>query len=147
MAGGAGGVGEDAAARVLAERLRVTLGQFVRRVKAQAGTPTTSQSETLLLLEQGGPLSVAELAARRQVRHQSMRLVTGQLEAEGLVETVPHPADRRSRLLSITGKGRESLALGREARSDEIAALIEARLKDEERRVLEEAIRIIERLC
>lgn len=146
MVGGDGGVGEEAAVRVLAERLRVALGRFVRRVKAQAGTPTTSQSETLLLLDEAGPLSVAELAARRHVRHQSMRLVTGQLEAEGLIETVPHPADRRSRLLSITGKGRESLALGREARSAEIAALIEARLDDEERRVLEEAIRIIERL-
>ncbi|MBV2187058.1 MAG: hypothetical protein KUL88_21265 [Rhizobium sp.] len=53
----------------LAEQLRATPGRFVRSVRAKAGTPTTSQSETLLLLEEGGPLSIAELAACRHVRH------------------------------------------------------------------------------
>lgn len=139
--------GQEETLQSLAERLRVVLGQFVRGVRAQADTPTTSQSETLLLLEQGGPLSVADMATRRHVRHQSMRLVTGQLEAEGLVSKVPNPSDRRSQLLSITEKGRESLSRSREARTSAIATLIEERLTKEERRLLDAAIQIIDRLC
>lgn len=140
-------LGRDETARLLAERLRTTLGRFVRSVRAQADTPTTSQSETLLLLEQNGPLSIADMATRRHVKHQSMRLVGGQLEADGLVSRMPNPADRRSQLLSITEKGQDSLSRSREARTSKIAALIQDRLTDEERRVLDEAIRIIDRLC
>lgn len=139
--------GQEETPQSLAERLRATLGRFVRSVRAKAGTPPTSQSDTLLLLEQGGPLSIAELAARRHVRHQSMRLVSGQLEADGMVSRVPNSADRRGQLLSITEKGRESMSLSRQARTSEIATLIEERLSEEERRVLAAAIQIIDRLC
>lgn len=51
---------EDALA--LAEKLRHTLGKFVRGIRLQADTPTTSQSKTLALLDRNGPLSVAKLA-------------------------------------------------------------------------------------
>lgn len=141
------GSGRHADALALAEDLRVTLGSFVRGVKTQANTPTTSQSETLSLLDRVGPLSVAELADRRNVRHQSMRLVAGQLESEGLVSKAPNPADGRSQLLFITDSGRETLSRARQARTSQIANLIEERLSDKDRRVLEAAIRIIERLC
>ncbi|MBX4967168.1 MarR family winged helix-turn-helix transcriptional regulator [Rhizobium binae] len=138
---------KDSEALALAENLRVTLGRFVRGVKAQANTPTTSQSETLSLLDRAGPLSVAELADRRNVRHQSMRLVAGQLEAEGLISKTPNPADGRSQLLSITEKGNEELSRAREARTLQIASLIEERLSGTDRQTLEAAIAVIERLC
>jgi len=134
-------------ARALAENLRVALGRFVRGVRKQANTPTTSQSETLSLLDGTGPLSVAELAERRNVRHQSMRLVAAELETEGLVSKRPNTVDRRSQLLTITEKGRVQLARAREARTMQIAGLIEERLSVTERQTLEAAIRIIERLC
>lgn len=140
-------VEEHVHALALAEDLRATLGRFVRGVRTQANTPTTSQSETLSLLDRAGPLTVAELAERRNVRHQSMRLVAGQLEAEGLISKMPNPADGRSQLLSITDKGRAELSRGRDARTSQIASLIEERLSEEDRRTLGAAIRIIERLC
>lgn len=147
MAGKVAGSEGHADALVLAEHLRATLGRFVRGVKTQANTPTTSQSETLALLDREGPLSVAELADRRNVRHQSMRLVAAQLETQGLVGKTPNPADGRSQHLTITGSGRAELSRARQARTAQIAGLIEERLSAEDRRVLEAAIRIIERLC
>lgn len=140
----AGSEQEDALA--LAEKLRHTLGKFVRGIRLQAGTPTTSQSETLALLDREGPLSVAELAGLRNVRHQSMRLVIGQLEEDGLVGKLPNPADGRSQLLSITAKGQEQLSRSREVRISKIASLIEERLSDQERQTLQAAIAVIERL-
>lgn len=91
----------------LAEKLRYTVGKFVRAIRLKADTPTTSQSETLALLDRNGPLSVAELAGLRNVRHQSMRLVISQLEGNVLVGRLPNPADGRSQLLSITAKGQD----------------------------------------
>lgn len=140
-------VEEHVPALALAEDLRATLGRFVRSVRTQANTPTTSQSETLSLLDRAGPLTVAELAERRNVRHQSMRLVAGQLETEGLISKMPNPADGRSQLLSITDNGRAELSRAREARTSQIADLIEERLSEEHRRTLATAIRIVERLC
>ena len=140
----AGSAQEDAVA--LAERLRQTLGSFVRAIRLQADTPTTSQSETLALLDSHGPLSVAELASFRNVKHQSMRLVVSQLEGNGLVGRLPNPADGRSQLLSLTAKGRDQLSQSREARTSKIASLIEERLSVQERETLQAAIAIIERL-
>lgn len=136
----------EANALMLAEGLRAALGKFVRSIRTEANTPTTSQSETLSLLDRSGPLSVAELARKRNVRHQSMRLVAGQLELDGLICKLPNPADGRSQLLSITEKGRGELFRSRDARTAKIAALIEERLSDEDRQALEAAILVIERL-
>jgi DNA-binding MarR family transcriptional regulator len=134
-------------AHVLAETLRHTLGSFIRGIRSGAQTPTTSQSETLSLLDREGPLSVAQLADLRNVRHQSMRLVVGQLETEKLIGKMPNPADRRSELLFLTEEGRASLSRARQARTAQIAQRIEERLSEEDRQTLDAAIRIIERLC
>lgn len=130
----------------LAEDLRRTLGTFIRSIRTEADTPTTSQSETLSILDRAGALSVAELAGRRNVRHQSMRLVAANLEENGLAEKLPNPADGRSQLLAITPAGRKELSRSREARARKIAALIEERLSDRERQTLQAAINVIERL-
>jgi DNA-binding MarR family transcriptional regulator len=146
MTGDQAGSGQEGSL-ALAEKLRQTLGNFVRGIRLQADTPTTSQSETLDLLDRNGPLSVAKLAGLRNVRHQSMRLVVGQLEGDGLVGKLPNPADGRSQLLSITAKGQEQLARSREVRTSKIASLIEERLSDDERHLLRAAIAVIERLA
>lgn len=140
-------ISEDDDRLRLAEDLRRAVGTFVRSIRTQADTPTTSQSETLSILDRTGPLSVAELAARRNVRHQSMRLVAASLEESRLVEKLPNPADGRSQLISITAEGQAELSRSREARTQRIAALIEERLSDQERQALRAAIRILDRLA
>jgi DNA-binding MarR family transcriptional regulator len=130
----------------LAEDLRRVVGTFARGIRTQSDTATTSQSETLSIMDRTGPLSVAELAVHRNVRHQSMRLVANSLEENGLVKKLPNPADGRSQLISITAEGRAELSRSREARTRKIAALIDERLSDQERQVLRAAIRVLERL-
>lgn len=132
---------------ILAENLRQAVGKFVRGIRSQAETPTTSQAETLSILDHNGPTSIADLAGRRNVRHQSMRLVVGQLEQGGLVSKTQNPADGRSQLLSLTEKGRRTLSQAREARTREIAASIDTRLSEQERCTLRDAITLIDRLA
>ena len=135
-----------AEALALGEELRRVVGTFVRSIRRKAGTPTGSQAETLALLDRQGAMSVADLAAERKVKHQSMRLVVAQLEASGLVARLPNPDDGRSQLVALSDKGRAALAEAREARRREVAALIDTRLTDEERQLLRTAIGLIERL-
>ncbi len=133
-------------ALALGEELRRVVGTFVRSIRREADTPTSSQSETLGLLDRQGAMSVASLAAERKVKHQSMRLVVEQLETAGLVTRLPNPADGRSQLIALSDEGRAALARSREARQHEIASLIDARLSEGDRQVLRAAIEIIEKL-
>jgi DNA-binding MarR family transcriptional regulator len=141
------GRGEPTAeALALGEELRRVVGTFVRSVRRQAGTPTSSQSETLGLIDRDGPTSIVHLAAERKVKHQSMRLVVDQLEVSGLITRLPNPEDGRSQLIALSEEGRAALAQSRAARRREIASLIDARLSHADRQVLRAAIAVIERL-
>ena len=131
----------------LAERLRQAIGDFVRGVRAQSDTPTTARTETLDLLDRAGALTTAELAARRRVKHQSMRLVIEQLERDGLVEKTVDPQDRRGQLIVLRPQGRTAIEQDRQARALWIAAALRDLIGSEDRRDLERAIALLERLA
>lgn len=135
-----------AEALALGEELRRVVGRFVRGVRRQADTPTSSQSETLALIDRQGAMTVASLAAERKVKHQSMRLVVGQLEQSSLIQRLPNPEDGRSQLIALSEAGQAALARSREARQREIASLIDERLSDADRQLLRAAIALIEKL-
>jgi DNA-binding MarR family transcriptional regulator len=56
-----------------------------------------------------GPRSVAGIARRRGMRRQSAGESVAQLEAAGLVERAPDPADARAPLVHLTEEGRRTL--------------------------------------
>ncbi len=75
-----------------------------------------------------------------------MRLVVAGLEAEGSVRQLADPADRRSRLVSITSEGRLALFQGRSKRTVHIEEAIRRLLSLDEREHLKAAIPILNRL-
>lgn len=131
----------------LAERMRQALGDFVRAARAQAGTPSTARSETLGLLDREGAMSTAALAEHRNVKHQSMRLVVGQLKADGLIEQTTDPRDRRNQLVTLTAKGNATLISDRRARAGWIAAALRDRATLEERQTLDAALTVLKRVA
>ena len=112
----------DAGLVELAEELRQVLGSFVRKVRRAADTPATAWSDTLGYLDRRGPMTVAALARLREVRHQSMRVVVAQLEADGMVVRAPDATDARGQVVDVTEAGRTALASSRAARANWIAA-------------------------
>ncbi len=136
----------DPQAAELAERLRQAVGAFVRAVRTEAEAGRSAQAETLGLLDRGGPQNVAALAQARGVTHQTMRLIAAQLEAAALVRSDPDPADRRSRLLSLSDAGRAELARGRQARASRIEDLIRTGLSPAERDILSASVALLERM-
>lgn len=112
----------------LGEELRQVISAFVREVRKATGTQRNSQHETLELLEASSPLSVAELARLRGVKHQSMRLVAAELEQQQLVVRQKDPADNRAQLITLTDDARSQLAAARALRSEWIAGELHRKL-------------------
>lgn len=131
---------------LLAGDLRRSVSRFVHAVRQRTDSARTAQSETLALLEREGAFNVATLAAKRKVTHQTMRVVVAQLTEQGLVERRPDPADARSRLIALSPRGRRAVEDDRLGRAQGIGALIEGALSDEQRRTLQAAIVVLDRL-
>jgi DNA-binding MarR family transcriptional regulator len=131
----------------LAERLRASLGAFVRAGRARPDAMPESRAQTLGFLMREGALTVAELADRRRVRHQTMQAAVVDLEAEGLVRREPDPRDQRARLVAITDEGLSTLRRELDRRVGVIAAAMEAELDAEERALLERVPALFHRLA
>lgn len=71
------------------------------------------QIPVLALLNQSASLSQAELARLVQVEQPSMAQMLTRMERDGLVRRLPDPADKRSRLISLTDKAKQRLPAGR----------------------------------
>ncbi|MEM9477672.1 MAG: bifunctional helix-turn-helix transcriptional regulator/GNAT family N-acetyltransferase [Pseudomonadota bacterium] len=113
---------------------------FGRAVAVEVGALEES------FLDRGRPLGAARVLNAIGLGHQNvsdirtlLKLDTGllsrllrSLEAEGLIETKPNPADRRGRVTTLTPKGKEEFDIY-ETLSDERAAAILARHKSAHR--------------
>lgn len=69
---------------------------------------TFARYEALMLLSftRSGELPVGKIGERLQVHRSSVTNAVDKLLADGLVERVPHPRDRRATLVRITDAGR-----------------------------------------
>jgi DNA-binding MarR family transcriptional regulator len=130
----------------LASDLRVVLGHLVRRLRAEHRF-SLSQGSVLGRLDREGPQSTSKLAAAERVRPQSMGQTLAELEAQGLIERHADPADGRRALLELTEAGRLELLEDRERREGWLAQALEAGFTDEEREVLDHAVRLFARLA
>lgn len=128
-----------------AEALRAAIGDFVRRVRAGDRMPP-GQAAVLGHLDREGPLSIADLARREQVRHQSMTRTVHLLRDHGHAGLTSHPDDRRQVVVAITAEGRAALAAERHHRAAGMAAAIGHDLDDAEREILRRLPAILRKL-
>lgn len=74
----------------------------------------------LATLEDLGPASQAEPSSRTGIYRSDLVAVTSELAARGLVDRQPDPADRRRKMVTLTGPGRRQ-----PSRVDELPADVE----------------------
>lgn len=104
---------QDDSAEVAA-RLRLSATRLARRLRQEAGTGLTpSQLSALASVHNHGPLTLGALADCEQVAPPSITKVVAKLEADGLVEREPDPADRRYSNVQATAAGTELIAESR----------------------------------
>jgi DNA-binding MarR family transcriptional regulator len=133
----------------IAGALRVSIGLLLRRLRqTQAeGELTLPESSALARLDRGGPATASALAKLEQISPQSMGATLGALEARGLVERRPDPADGRRVVLSVTGAGRDVLRDKRNARTQRLAKALSSGFTPGELRLLMAAAPLLERLA
>ena len=132
----------------LASSLRIGVMRLGRRLRAERADTglTLTQLATLATLERLGPTSPGALAAHEKVRPPSMTRVLASLEAQGLIDRVDHPSDRRQVVVSITDSARALLRDDRRQREAWLSRRL-AELSPEERAVLRAAAPILDRLA
>src|SRR5580658_2767598 len=140
--------GRHGRCEALATELRAAASALVRRLRAESAgqTLSTSQAAVLVLLHNGGPSTVADLARLEHVTPQSMGATVASLESEGHVARTVDPGDARRWNASLTETGRRVLLEGRAARQAWLSRAIEERLADGEQRHLVEAMTLLRKL-
>ncbi|MFI5843240.1 MarR family winged helix-turn-helix transcriptional regulator [Catenuloplanes sp. NPDC051500] len=128
----------------LAEALRAAVGDLVRRIKPLEAMPA-GQLAALGYLGREGALSIADLARRESVRHQSMTRTIGLLAEQGLVTLSPDGLDRRQVVVVITEAGATRLAEARHTRAAAVATALRG-LTPEERAIAERIPEILRKL-
>ena len=139
-------VGESAI--TAARDLRVMFSRLRRRLLevATAEDLTPSQTAVLIRLIKDGPASTSQLAGAERVRPQSMATTLAGLDRHGLIVRTPDPEDGRRQLITLTEGGRRHAEKDRKVREEWLVLAMQDRYTDPERRVINEALTLLERL-
>ncbi len=133
----------------VATALHVSTGLLLRRLRQlkAEGELTLPESAALARLNRGGPTTAGALARLEQISPQSMGATLAGLEARGLVERRPDPADGRRVVLSLSAAGQRMLSDRRSARTRQLAAALAAGFTGAELDQLMTAAPLLERLA
>ena len=93
-----------------------------------------------------GQAYTSELAGAERVRSQSMTATLAALDRLGYLERSPDPEDGRRQVITLTQTGRARAARGRQARQEWLAATIQDLYTEAERRTINEALTLLERI-
>lgn len=96
----------------------------------------------LRLLKVHGAQTVPQLARYRYVPRQSVQKLANEMLAQGVVEFIPNPAHKRSRLLRLTPQGEAIFA----ALSERIAILAETLAAQKDAAQLQTAVAVVKQL-
>ncbi|WP_431239123.1 MarR family winged helix-turn-helix transcriptional regulator [Mycolicibacterium aichiense] len=107
----------------------MALARQLRRHRPDNGL-TLSQLELLGDVSRAGVTTPAEIAARLQVRVQSLTDSINELESRGLLSRRPDDADRRRQLVELTGDGVELLSRDRAQRDAWLQDMMRSRLSE-----------------
>ena len=141
------GISESAGAA--ARDLRVMFSRLRRQLKDVAtggGGLTPSQTAVLTRLWKEGASSASALAAAERVRPQSMASILAGLDQHGLIRRAPGPDDGRRQLISLTATGRRRAESDRQIREEWLARAMQERYTERERRVINDALSLLQRL-
>ena len=131
----------------LAADLRLVVTRMARRLRQHAGGGRSpSQLAMLATIERRGPMTLGELAAAEQVQPPSMTRIVASLEERQLVIREPDPNDRRIARVRISEEGTRYVESSRTRRNEYLADRL-ATFTNEERKRLEQALPLLERLA
>lgn len=100
---------DDALGFWLVTASRLLRLRFERALEAANLDITTGEARALAMVRRLGPVRQADLASYLNIEPMTMVGYLDRLEADGLIERVVHPSDRRSKLVRLTSKAKPLL--------------------------------------
>ena len=139
---------DDARLLETATELRVLIAKLRRRLAEQAspGDFTPSQASVLSRLLSDGPATLTALAKAEGMRPQSMSAIISVLQADGVVDGSPDPADGRQTILALSHSARQTVEAARVIKNDWLFRSMKAKLTPAEQRRLSDDIELLQRL-
>jgi DNA-binding MarR family transcriptional regulator len=139
---------EQSSAAAAAQGLRTLLGRLRRRMQeaSAVGGLSAPQASALARLAMGEPSSASQLAGAERVRPQSMATTLAALHELGLIRREADADDARRQLIFLTDEGRAYAQGARSTREEWLTDALEQRFTDAERRVIGEALVLLERV-
>jgi len=131
-----------------AARLYLVLGRLNRALRRQARDVAVGHGalSALSTLTRQGPQRLGTLAATEGVSPPSMTRIVASLETLGHVRRAADPEDGRAWIVAATDTGTQVVLAGRQGRMVELERRI-ALLPDTDRRLLDAALPVLERLA
>jgi DNA-binding MarR family transcriptional regulator len=133
----------------MSNQLRVAVVQIARRVKQlhEEGEATFSETSVLARLQRDSQVTPTGLAIAEHVRPQAIAATLNSLELKDLIQRESNPAGGRRVLVSLTDRGQRALADQRPKATQAIAGALASGFNASERKSLEEAIPLLNRLA
>ncbi|MFJ8314006.1 MULTISPECIES: MarR family winged helix-turn-helix transcriptional regulator [unclassified Streptomyces] len=133
-----------------AQRLNQAIKRLRARLRTESGQHATgltvTQLAVLVSVVREGPVTAARLAALEHVSAQSIAQNLAVLKAAGLVHSEPDPQDGRKKLMSADPSATELIEKLLAGRATFLARAIDQVVAPDERKDLEKAIELLERL-
>jgi DNA-binding MarR family transcriptional regulator len=139
---------QDVSAAAIAQRLRIFIPRLRRRIQdaSSVGGLSAPQASALARLALNEPSSASQLAGAERVRPQSMAKTLAVLHEHGLIRREVDADDARRQLIFVTEAGRAYAESARTNRREWLAEAFEQRFTDDERRVIDQALTLLERV-
>jgi len=133
----------------LAIQLARVTARLVRKLRKYSGRQDFSLTEqaTMSLLEQHRQMLPSELAEAHHISAQAVSQIINRLHRDQCIKKSPDRVDRRRTYISLSAKGRRLLEDIRKQRGIWLSGAIAELLTQEEKKMLPEATRIIEKLA
>ena len=136
----------SAADPVLVARLSLSVTRLARVLRQQETSRTTpAEAAVLATIVRDGPLTLGDLAAAEKVSPSTITKIVSSLEADGQIERVIDPDDRRVHRVQLSARGRRNIDVYRSKRNAWLQKQL-GLLDDDERSRLIAAVDVLERL-
>ncbi|GAC1326270.1 MAG: MarR family transcriptional regulator [Thermoleophilaceae bacterium] len=132
---------------LLGASLRLVIGRLARQLRRHTvGGLTPSEYSALATLDRHGPVRPSDLSELEGVSAPTLSRIVARLEQRGCVTREGNSADRRSCLMAISDRGRETLSAVRRERTA-LLALSLGYLDEQERAALAAAMPALDQLA
>jgi DNA-binding MarR family transcriptional regulator len=131
-----------------ASAIRRTVFRLMREMRLERADEALSLFKLSILgiLYRKGAVTATELATWERIRPQSLTRVLASLEKKGFVSRQPDGADGRRFLITLTQEGKKALAADIRKKEAWLAKKIETVFSPDERGLLLQASRLLDRL-